>query len=227
MSISYRGGASGTHGFTGQFAKNVPMPTHQAGDLLIMVVTLQSDHGDADPWGAPPAGWTLAYKNLNHGAGVATNEACWFRIAPVGGVASPVNIPFSSNQNHQWDRNVGAWIGVDPTTPVVTPVPTRSNTGSTASPLAPSVNAAGPGLLVCIWSRLNTSALSPPGTMASRINFAGKARTLIADQQIASAGATGTRTATSGTSYFYTSASFALNEAPPVGAPSSQVVIFA
>ncbi|MFP8960040.1 hypothetical protein ACLIYP_05625 [Streptomyces nanhaiensis] len=72
--------------------------------------------------------------------------------------------------------------------------------GASTSHVAPSVDAAGAGLLVCLWQPWNTlTSYTLPGGMALGAETTGTyTRTADATEALAAAGATGTRTATVG-----------------------------
>jgi fibronectin type 3 domain-containing protein len=156
-----------------------------AGDVLVAIIDVA---GSAQV--AAPSGWATVRSDTN---GASLRQAVLSHV--VGSEGGPYSFALSTAQGSS--TVVAAYVGVDPVTPVDA---SSVGTGSGTSLTAPSVSAGDRSLLLMV-SGIATSATIVPATgMIERAEIGSAGKTKLdaefADQLRATAGATGTRTAT-------------------------------
>ena len=193
-----------------------------AGDLMLAFLEADGNIGVADWSTLIPAGWTILYQELNGGVSL-----WWPMVAyKVAGGAEPASYGFSFNT--QAGRGViAAWSGVSTTTPINVSA-AQNNSTSAATTACPSVTTtSGDCRLVTAYFRRTASGFSfiEPAGMVARFNNDGGAAANssfgFAELGLPStAGATGTKTATSPTADISYGVSIALTPAVAPVTPS-------
>jgi signal peptidase I len=176
----------------------VPRPSGaQSGHLLVAQVAFNTH--DFTGSITAPSGWTLVRVD-NDAAN--TIQAVFWRFA---GSSEPSSYTFTNttgDTSRTGSGTIVAYSGVDTTTPVDAQGGTAFTSNVTAL-TAPSVNTTVPGTrLLTLVGQRSAGPISPAAGMAERAEATSSNQNVIelADQAIAGAGATGTRTATSGAS---------------------------
>jgi hypothetical protein len=173
----------------------------------VMVAAIYWDNS-RQPTITAPAGWVAIRRD-----GSTTNEevALYYRVATA---VEPASYSWTASRSIGFTGIIAAYAGASTTNPIDAQF---GLTGNTASPVAPSVTAAGVNdLLITVWSAWNNNVtITPPVGMTSRAQFTASDPIDLADTPLADTGATGTQTATASTSPgFWTGQSVALRAAP-------------
>ena len=175
----------------------------QAGDVLVAQIAQRASGSTV----TPPAGWTQV---LNNSSGASLQSTIFVHVA---GSSEPTSYTFSSTSSAKSAGGIVAYSGVDTNNPVNA---SAGATGASASMTAPSVTTTiSTTMLVSFWSARQES-FTTPGSMTQRWNYsAGSGANSsmsvgAADEAVAAAGATGTRTASKSGSLDWTAQSIAL-----------------
>ena len=187
--IELRGATSAANAATN--ALLLPVPTHQAGDVLLAGIAYRGK-----PTVTPPAGWTLVRLDVN---GTAVRQATYVHVADG---SEPGALTFSFSAKPAAVGSMLAYSGVSGSTPVSASAGQATSSGHAIT--APSVNAAQSGsMLVTLFSTVRRVALTNPPAMSELTEVASPAGVTYpvtgeaAGQLLSSVGATGTRVATS------------------------------
>lgn len=140
MAITFVGQVTGNGGrdndFNGLPVSMSPVPGVQAGDLLVAFRSYQPSGTDT-----APSGWTLLQRS---NVILATSASVWWRFAT--GSEAAQSWPAQNSQQ----LVIGAWRGVDTTSPVVNVATSRTDTNA---PTAPAITpAAQPATIIRHWS---------------------------------------------------------------------------
>jgi hypothetical protein len=194
----------------------ITTPTVQTGDVLVATISYR----DGDTNITPPDGWTqVANSPQETGTGAADVGLAvfWRHVADAGSEPASHDFTLSASQ-----RNVGALLsysGCDTSTPI-DDAEGQTNT-STTNHTIPSVDTTVANTMA-IWSvavAVGASNVGHPGSATERIDEDVSALTLdVSEEAIPSAGATGTRTATTGSGAVSAAISIVLK---PAGAPAA------
>lgn len=175
----------GTTATITQFTIDTPSGA-QDGDSLIMGVIVGGDTVNT------PSGWLLI-----HDASIAgTNSRSYVFGRSISGTP-PANYTVTINSGTAPIAVLACYRNASYT------LAEESVNGASANITAPSIDFIAPQTLVCIFTRDdNTNAITVPASMTQRAANTGGTgdggrKIVLADEQIASAGATGTRVATS------------------------------
>jgi len=171
------------------------------GDVLIAALAQDNNSGNGGngPW-TPPSGWTLV-----RGADSTRTPVLvvWYRVvtAADSGVST---YSFVSSRNDDSTGGIVAYRGASTSSPIAASG-IQSFTGSGLVGIAPSISPAVTNtMLVAVWAARQTSLAAPVGMTRSigvtSATGSGKVNLLSAYEPRAGSGATGTRTATEGTS---------------------------
>ena len=187
-------------------ALTIPKPTGVVQNE-VLIAAIYWDNSK-QPTITAPAGWTSIRRD-----GSTTNQevALYYRVTTA---TEPTSYMWTAPTSIRFTGVVAAYVGANTTSPIDGKA---GRTGSTASPIAPSVTTTAPNAaLITIWSSWNgTLTLSPPVGMTSRAAFVAADPIDLADTTVPAAGATGTRTASASASPgFWTGQSIALKVAP-------------
>ena len=168
----------------------IPTPAGvQANDVMVAVLDVK-----VAPTMTPPAGWNLVSTTAN---GSNFTHKVYTKVATAG---EPASYTFTINENRAISGAISAYSGVNTANPVE--VTGTAGLGTTTSIAAPSVTSALNGAMLIGTFGINAdSTIAPPAGMTERgeIASATRIRTEIADMVLASAGATGIKTATAAT----------------------------
>jgi CSLREA domain-containing protein len=155
------------------------------GDVLLASIAQPNDGAVT-----PPAGWTLIRSDVQ---GTSVRQDLFYRVATG---SEPASYVFNLAQSGQSAGAIVAYDGVDTTSPIDVHGG-QANTAS-ASYTAPSVTPTVSGAtLVAFYANTTGTVTTPPAGMTERADHPSAAgATEIADEELVSAGSTGTRTAT-------------------------------
>lgn len=172
---------------------SVNVPTNNDGDALIAFVACGGDTGGTAPTVSTPTGWDLL-SNVNAPSTFSTPSMYIFgRLAS----SEPASYNFVASQSNSIIAAIGVYDGNYIS--VVGPV-SGTNSGTGTSPIAPSVNATGPSLVIRAMVGDDDTGIDdfPPGTIGRFTDSQGGTGNGVtfafADQLVSSAGATGTAT---------------------------------
>lgn len=158
-----------------------------SGDVLVAAVFIYENPTAGVT--TPPSGWTLI-----SAANAAVGNVYQRIYLKVAGGSEPSSYTWTINNDDVCAIGIGAWTGVDGTTPQDATATANSGTG--ANRAATGLTTATDGAVIAMLSSGWTSAISAqPSGMTSRIVWNTVCN--VSDQTIATAGATGTKTATS------------------------------
>ena len=187
-SIVFRSASTGANAVGSNVV--IPAPAGmQANDVMVAVLDVK-----VTPTMTPPAGWNLVSTTAN---GTNFTQRVYTKVATA---SEPASYTFTINESRAISGAISAYSGVNTTTPVE--VAGTAGLGTTTSIAAPSVNSAFNGAMVIGAFGINAdSTITEPAGMTERgeIVSATRIRTEISDVVLASAGATGTKTATAAT----------------------------
>lgn len=181
-----------------------------SGDLLVIFVAVARADAVVDV----PSGFTLIDAVDNGSQFVAELRAFW----KIAGGSEPSTYSVSCTAGMAISAIVGAWRGVDQTTPV----PTHASVSLTSSTsiLCPSVTAAtSDTALICFYADIDgqsTATYTPAAGMTNRILYRSSNAGVplaVDGQSISATGATGTRTATASASHGWGAISFLIASA--------------
>ncbi|MGK0657668.1 hypothetical protein ACSHWI_14330 [Methylococcus sp. S2T] len=172
-----------------------------AGDLLLLAVALDAGSFGSGAGIATPAGFTpVPAGSVSFGSNGRSQLAAFYKVASDSEPAS-YTLNFSAGGFPSYDSNavVRAFGGVNTEAPVDASAGVSG--GSSSSLVAPSVTPSegeSDDLLVCLWGGTAIVGASawPAGMGDTLVANAGGGSLLMADQQLVSAVATGTRTLT-------------------------------
>jgi hypothetical protein len=155
-----------------------------------------------------PTGWTAIRRD-----GSTSNQevALYYRVA---GATEPTSYTWTSSRNVRFTGIIAVYRGASITAPVDAQ---GGQTGSTASPVAPSITAVGSNdVLVAVWSGWDAQVIiTPPAGLTTRTQFSSTDPIELADAPLPGAGAIGTQTATASASPgFWTGQAVALAAGP-------------
>ncbi len=187
----------------------IPAPTGVAsGDAMLAVVSVR-----AAPTITPPAGWTLVRQDANAST---MRQAVFVRVA---GGSEPASYTFNLSSAQSAAGGIVAYSGVDGTTPVE--VHGGQLNASSTSITAPSITTTGANRqIVGFFGTPVLTSMTPPGGMTERYDQTVpstntyKVTSGAADENVAAAGATGTRVATAANAAANIGQLVALNPAP-------------
>jgi hypothetical protein len=202
---SFGSATSAQNGSGGSLTINKPAST-ATGDVLVAAVSVSNNATIT-----PPTGWTpiLASSNGNN-----VNIASYYHVV-TNAASEPASYSWGFSSSPTTSGGIARYTGVDTSNPIDV---SGVATGNSTQPVAPSVTTtAANDLVVGLFaSQANTSFTAPTG-MAERYDVpnASGPSTEASDVAQANAGATGTKTATTGTSGKWAAELVALNAAPP------------
>lgn len=194
-----------------------------------MILGVLAAYGDATI--TPPAGWT-AIASIDQGSAFELEVRLYWKIAG-GSEPSTYSVGIGgqgggNNFGYGW---IWTYTGADGTTPVPASA-TQRNTSSSTSALCPSVTTtAADQTMVCVYVSGNNSVSNtwtPPSGMTERLDAGSNPTGFvvgIADLAVASAGATGTKTATASLSGTSNCISFAVASVPPAASFTGTVTL--
>jgi hypothetical protein len=173
----------------------------------VLIASIYWDNSSAAGVTAP-SGWTLIRQD---GSTAFEEVALYVRVATA---SEPTSYTWFASHGVGFTGIIAAYTGVSTSSPIDAHA---GQTGTTQNAAAPSVTTVGTNdWLVTVWSTWNGNlSLTAPSGMATRQQFAGADPIALADQGLTSAGATGSRTATTSASPgFWTAQSIALRAGP-------------
>jgi len=169
-------------------------PGLAADDVLVAVVSARGN-----PVITPPAGWTLARLDVS---GFVMRQGIYVRVARAN---PPASYTWTLSSVQSAAGGISAYSGVDTASPIMTSGGQISSTNSTTSIVAPSITTTADGAMILgFFGVANNTSVTPPGGMSERydvVSNAGRYPVVAegADVLQAVAGATGVKTAVSGT----------------------------
>jgi hypothetical protein len=189
--ITFRGATSNVSPSTASLQLTTPTGT-TAGDALLAGVSVRGK-----PSIKAPAGWMLVLKTQ---AANTMTQAVYLRIA---GGSEPATATWTFSKAVGAAGGMLAYAGVDATAPLDI-VGGQANPASTAI-TAPSVTTTAAGdVLVGFFGIAGATTITPPASLAERYDVSAsgtfKIASAAADERLATAGATGSRTAVAGAS---------------------------
>jgi hypothetical protein len=164
----------------------------QAGDVLLATVDARGN-----PSVTPPSGWTLVRNDANSTTQV---KATYSRVATA---SEPASWTFTLSAAQAASGAVLDYTGVDTTTPVAASAGQINNNWGVSTQTAPTVTTtAANSVVVSLFGTSNAASATPGTGLTERADAASTAGsfavdTEAADRVVATAGATGTSTATS------------------------------
>jgi hypothetical protein len=201
-------GAAGTRTSVTNTA-NVPRPSVSEGDLMVMFYSITSSDADF----APPGDWTLI-QNRDPDDLFQSEGGAYYKVAGASeGANYSITISGQGGGNNVGEVIILSWTGVDTTTPVQ--VSAEQENASSTNVACPSVTTTSADTtLVCYYFNKGGGAVTftPASGMTERHDggLGTSPPFSIADLAVASAGATGTKTATASTAIESYTLSFAV-----------------
>ena len=190
----------------------VPKPAGVvSGDVMVAIVAVRSN-----PTITVPAGWTLAQLTSN---GTTIRQATYWKVATG---SEPASTTFTYNQSRASSGAINAYSGVNTANPVDL---FSGGTATSTSISAPSITTGfNKDMIIGGFSIANSSAIAPPAGMTERSELASGSniKLEVAESVLTSAGATGVRTATAGSSGANVGQLLALRAAPGGGGGGNQ-----
>src|SRR5215216_2121448 len=192
-SLTYIGSATGDTGTTAQVKVTVPVPPGtEQGDFMLAL--LQADYGNVG--GTLPSGWTLIKEHLE---GRDLSLHAYYKIAAATEPPSYTwNVVNTALHDPLAGRTILTFRGVDQASPVFAST-VNPETANRAKINCPSVNAPNGGMLVCGFTHDDPQPdIKAPASMTRVSNFIirNDDAHAVAYEPIATAGATGLRSAT-------------------------------
>jgi RHS repeat-associated protein len=186
--IAYRASATANNGNSGSttIAINKPSGT-QNGDVLIASIVVKPASI------APPSGWSLIARAESSGNIVT---ATYWHVAASG---DPANWTWTFSSTAVAVAAISGYSGVDPNNPIDATATSTINSAGTAHTAPSVVTTTANEQLINVFGVDNGPSFTPPSGSTERVDTANgtKAAIEVADANIATAGSTGTRTATS------------------------------
>lgn len=206
-SISYRSGSK-AYNASGVSSLTVTKPSGAAsGDLLLAFVEIRGDKSIS----SAPSGWTLLAAASGN-TGSTNNDAKLATYYKVAGSSEPASYTWTQASSGDIAITIGAFTGVDTTTPIDVSGVTTTASQSSTSCAAPTVTTTGVNRLLVTGHGFNpattTTAVcsqTPPSGMTEKLDTASqgpggsqanRATVELNILQVAAAGATGTKTST-------------------------------
>lgn len=195
MAVAVRSATHATTGNATSLAVTKPTGT-TSGDVLLAVVWQDSDGYTNQAALQPPAssGWLQAGSTIP-----STGTSTWGKVFyKVAGGSEPASYTFALASGSSTSLHLLAISGANTGSPLSV-APAVTNAAASTSMVAPSISVAAGDLLVCSFTGQSTTALSwtPPGGMTEASDAASSyCAGEVATEVRATAGATGTRTAT-------------------------------
>lgn len=189
--VTFRAASTASNGTASSLI--LPAPAATSGDVLLASVQVRGA-----PVVTPPAGWTVV---RDAALGTTARLVTFVKVATA---SEPASYPFGLSRSNAAVGTVLAYAGVSTATPVpVSAVATSSVSSRVLT--APALTTGGPGLLVAFFATASETSVTPPGGMTERADANTGATTYratlaAADEQLTTAGDTGTRQALAGTS---------------------------
>jgi hypothetical protein len=180
-----------------------------SGDVMVAAIVVRSDATISTP-----TGWTLVRSDVS---GSSLRQSAYVKVA---GGSEPGSYTWTfSAQTPAAAGSIAAYTGVDTTTPV--DVSGGQANASSSSVVAPSVTTTiANALVVGLFATANDGTFSPPSGMTERtdvpVDGTAQATASLADVSQASAGASGTKTATASVSAVNIGALVALRPATTI-----------
>jgi hypothetical protein len=200
-------GAAGTHTSVNG-TTNVPRPSVSEGDLMVMFYSVTNSDADF----IPPGDWTLI-QNVDADSVFSSEGGAYYKVAGASeGANYSVTISGQGGGNNAGEARILSWTGVH-TAPVE--VSAEQENASSTSVECPSVTTTSTDTtLVCFYFNKGGGAVTftPPAGMDERHDTTNSTSPpfSVADVAVASAGATGTKTATASTAIESYALSFAI-----------------
>lgn len=177
----------------------VPVPSGVIeGDLILLAVTLDAGVFGSDAGISTPSGFTpVPSGSVGYGGSNRSRLAVFYKFA-VAGESVSYTLNFSRSSGLSWAANAiaRAFRGSNPASAIDASANSDAG-GSQSSWPAPSVTPSrSDDLLVCLWAGTTTVAASswPSGMIHTQTADAAPGALFIADQQLATASPTGTKT---------------------------------